>query len=398
MTSPSGFCPFKAASQTSENEGNREIGYWRSINQATSAAYPDAVTETVMNCEPESTKFESTSVGTDLSMKNIEDLLSENAALKHHDKEVEMKIKAHKESKIQQGSPVCDLQHDNKVKFYTGLPSASMFFTLLTYLTTAWTPTTSTVTPEKQLFAVLTKLRLGLTHQDLAYRFNSSCGTISAIFHDWLHVMSERLQCLICWPSREHVRKSLPDLFRTKLFKGVRCIIDCSEIFIQRPTSLSARALTYSQYKSHNTVKFLIGISPTGAVTFLSKAWGGRASNKVITQQSGLIDVLEQGNVVLADRGFNFPEYFATKGVRLLVPSTRGKTVLTGLEVSRSRQMSRARIHVERSIGKLKAFHILKNTLPISMIKHRTSDSMATINKILLVCAALSNLDKPLVC
>ncbi len=40
----------------------------------------------------------------------------------------------------------------------------------------------------------------------------------------------------------------------------------------------------------------------------------------------------------MADRGFNFPEYFAAKGVQLLIPaSTRGKTQLSGQEVSVSR-------------------------------------------------------------
>lgn len=389
------FAPSKLPHRHQKVKGTER--YWRSTNRAAAAATAAAAAPGEVNCEAGSSKNE-TSVGTDLSMKDIEDLLNENAALKHQNKDLEMKIKTHMQGEIQQWSPACDIKNDSKVKFYTGLPSAAMFFTLLTYLTTAWAPITSGVTPEKQLLAVLMKLRLGLTHQDLSYRFNCSCGAISVIFHDWLHVMSVRLHCLIHWPSRELVRKNLPNLFRSKLFKGVRCIIDCSEIFIQRPTSLSARAVTYSQYKSHNTIKFLIGISPTGAVTFISKAWGGRASDKVITQKSGLIDVLEHGDVVLADRGFNFPEYFATKGVRLLIPaSTRGKTQLTGLEVSMSRQMSRARIHVERCIGKLKTFHILKNTLPISMIKRSTSDSMATIDKILLVCAALSNLDKPLV-
>ena len=43
------------------------------------------------------------------------------------------------------------------------------------------------------------------------------------------------------------------------------CIIDCTEIFIERPTNLDVRARTFSNYKSHNTVKFLIGITPNGS-------------------------------------------------------------------------------------------------------------------------------------
>lgn len=201
------------------------------------------------------------------------------------------------------------------------------------------------------------KLRLGLTHEDLAFRFHCSCATISAIFHDWLNITAQRFTSLIHWPSREEIKRNLPALFRSPPFNSVRCIIDCRKIFIDRPASLSARAMIYSNYKFHNTIKFLVGISPTGSITFL---WGGRASDKTITKSSGLIDLLEGGDIVMADRGFSFPEYFAAKGVQLLIPaSTRGNTQLSGQEVSMSRHRSRMRIHVERAIGRIKNYCIL---------------------------------------
>jgi len=57
------------------------------------------------------------------------------------------------------------------------------------------------------------------------------------------------------------------------------CMIDRSEVFIERPSSLLARAQTYSNYKSHNTIKFLVAISSTRAVISVSKCWGGRMSD-----------------------------------------------------------------------------------------------------------------------
>ena len=76
------------------------------------------------------------------------------------------------------------------------------------------------------------------------------------------------LLLVIKWPEREMLRKTLPACFKQQ-YSRATCIIDCSEIFIQRPTSLTARSQTYSNYKSHNTVKFLIAISPTGAIIFV---------------------------------------------------------------------------------------------------------------------------------
>ena len=73
------------------------------------------------------------------------------------------------------------------------------------------------------------------------------------------------MKFLISWPPREIVQQNMPPLFK-ELFPNCRCIIDCSEIFIEIPTSFDARAKTFSNYKKHNTVKFLVGIIPCGAI------------------------------------------------------------------------------------------------------------------------------------
>ncbi|XP_071094830.1 peroxynitrite isomerase THAP4-like [Haliotis cracherodii] len=78
--------------------------------------------------------------------------------------------------------------------------------------------------------------------------------------------------------------------FRDNIFRRVRGIIDSTEIFIKRAINNKARSQPYSRYKQHNTVKFLIGISPSGAIIFLSPVWGGRASDKIINLTSGIID------------------------------------------------------------------------------------------------------------
>ena len=66
-----------------------------------------------------------------------------------------------------------------------------------------------------------------------------------------------------------------------------------------------ARVQTYSNYKHHNTVKFSIGITSQGSVSFVSKGWGGRVSDKHLTENCGLLDCLSAGDQILADRDFN---------------------------------------------------------------------------------------------
>lgn len=126
----------------------------------------------------------------------------------------------------------------------------------------------------------------------------------------------------------------------------------------------------------------------------MSKAWGGKVSDKVITQQSGFLKHIWYGDVVLADRGFNVSEDLAVLGAHLKIPAfTKGKKQLTQEEVETTRQLARSRIHIERVIGQLRK--ILSFTLPISLLKRPSDTEITTIDKILTVCAALTNLSEP---
>jgi len=73
---------------------------------------------------------------------------------------------------------------------------------------------------------------------------------------------------------------------------------------VQRASNLDARKKTFSNYKHHDTVKFMV--SPSLAVNFVSQAWGGRASDKHITLESDdFMNGLSAADCVMADRGFN---------------------------------------------------------------------------------------------
>ena len=68
------------------------------------------------------------------------------------------------------------------------------------------------------------------------------------------------------------------------------------------------QAATWSHYKHHNTIQFLVGISPSQFIIFLSSCYGGRASDRFITEDSGFYDLLERDDVITADRGFQIQE------------------------------------------------------------------------------------------
>ena len=88
-------------------------------------------------------------------------------------------------------------------------------------------------------------------------------------------------------------------------------IIDCTDIFIEKPSCFRAQSDTYSSYKSHNTAKGLVDISPNGAVTFVSELYGEHCSDKTIVEDCGILELLEEGDSVMADIGFEVQDLLA---------------------------------------------------------------------------------------
>lgn len=283
------------------------------------------------------------------------------------------------------------LEHGNtmkKTKFFTGFPDYATFIWALNFCLSVL-PCSTVLSKGSIFLLIFMKLRLALLNQDLAYRFNISEGLVSRLVNEGLPALAFRLSFLVRWPSKEEVSRTLPSLFKPRYSK-CRVIIDCTEIFCERARNLTLRALTWSNYKHHNTIKILVGITPSGAISFVSKAFGGRASDKLITQQSGFLDLLEYGDLVLADRGFLIEEELASRGARLAIPSfTKGKNQLSMRQVEMSRRLARVRLHVERMMERIKNFKLLAGILPLSLVPHA--------DNIVMITAAISNLQPKLV-
>ena len=76
------------------------------------------------------------------------------------------------------------------------------------------------------------------------------------------------------------------------------------------PTSYRSQSSTFLSYKHHNTAKGLVGISPNGAITFVSDLYAGRFSDRKITKDSGIYDLLEPGDSIMADCGFTMEDIY----------------------------------------------------------------------------------------
>lgn len=154
----------------------------------------------------------------------------------------------------------------------------------------------------------------------------------------------------------------------------------------------------WSNYKHHSTVKFLIGITPQGSISYISKGYGGRASDKQMVELGDFINFIKLGDVVLADRGFVIGDTIGIIGAKLVIPAfTKGKSQLHPFEIEATRHIAHVRIHVERVIGVVKnKFRIFKGPLPISLLKVGNTEEVCILDKIVTVCSALLNVLPPI--
>lgn len=290
-----------------------------------------------------------------------------------------------------------------KVSFYTGPPTYEVLEATFIHVSPFVKRRTQCLSLFQRMIMVLMKLRLNVPHQDLAYRFGVSQSTVSRTFALWLFIMDVRLSPLIRWSETEELWRTMPQCFKFSFGTKTTVIIDCFEMFCVKPTNLLARAQTFSSYKYHSTVKVLIGITPQGCISFVSEAWGGRTSDKHLTENCGLLDKLLPGDLVIADRGFTIHDGVALKHAQLAIPAfTKGKEQQDPIDVEKTRGIAHVRIHVERVIGLLRRkYTILENTLTVDLLAGNPHGNpevqVPMIDRIIRVCSGLVNLCGPIV-
>ncbi|KAJ8671471.1 hypothetical protein QAD02_002730 [Eretmocerus hayati] len=154
-------------------------------------------------------------------------------------------------------------------------------------------------------------------------------------------------------------------------FENTRIVLDCTEIFIQKPQNLCCRIQVYSNYKGGDTIKFMTGVSPGGNMTFISKPYGGRYSDSAIFEQSGLVELLEPGDGVMVDKGFLIDEMCEMHRlclIRLPFLTKKNNRKFSAKESILTASIAKARVHVERFNQRIKVFDMLGGVYPISLL------------------------------
>ncbi|KAG0436303.1 hypothetical protein HPB47_018029 [Ixodes persulcatus] len=176
---------------------------------------------------------------------------------------------------------------------YTGIPPSS--FTALVILIDGFElnyhsgTNVFRLTRANQLLLCLTRLKLGVSDDDLVVRFGVSRTTV---FMTFLHVLYEVLFEGIMekkFPKGSYSASGTPKSFKN--LPKCRASIDCSEIEIEIPReSIFSQSVTFWNYKSRNTVKFLVAVAPKGAEIYTSDCYLCSTSDREVLKDYGILD------------------------------------------------------------------------------------------------------------
>ena len=246
------------------------------------------------------------------------------------------------------------------------------------------------LTNKEQFVFTLVRLRRYPSLEMLCDVFGITTGTGSNIFITWLLFLEKELSFILPFATKEEMAGvPKPNCFKKSSLKNLRAIIDCTEFYVEKPCKPSSQRSTYSQYKSSNTFKLLISMSPVLHFNFVSKLYSGSISDKEIVNVSGFLANLQPGDAVMADKGFNIQDYLALHESLLIAPPMIRKNNVSARASTATRRVATARVHIERMIKRLKSFNFLRGVIPLSCKPY--------IGSAVTVCAILVNLQQSVI-
>lgn len=130
------------------------------------------------------------------------------------------------------------LQNDEYVRFYTSYTVLKTLYDFVVPPIEYFNKNPTKLTSFQEFMVVLAKLRLDSPLKNFVYKFNVSVATVSRVLLKWLTVLDTKLRPLIKWPERDVLFISTLSCYPASFGKKVVVILDCFEIFIERPSNL----------------------------------------------------------------------------------------------------------------------------------------------------------------
>lgn len=98
--------------------------------------------------------------------------------------------------------------------------------------------------------------------------------------------------------------------------------------------------------------------------------------------------LLQPGDGVMANKGFQIEKIMSEVGATLNIPSLKKSTQLSMADNQKTQAIACLRILVERAIRRVKEYHIWDGLVPLSML--------GSVNQLWVICCLMSNYQGPL--
>lgn len=104
-------------------------------------------------------------------------------------------------------------------------------------------------------------------------------------------------------------------------------------------------------------------------------------------EKSDFCSLVEPGDKYLADKGFDVHNLMALKDASLRIPPKRQSVQDQFTKSFETMSIAHVRIHVERSIKRVKAWHMLDQVVPLSM--HGCINQLWTVASLIVIFKTL---------
>ena len=109
----------------------------------------------------------------------------------------------------------------------------------------------------------------------------------------------------------------------------------------------------------------MLRITSAGTISFISKSYGGAASDRYINETCGIVEKLQFGDNLMADKGFNMNDLLVSTGSSLIIPPIlRDKNRFSNKNCKATSNVAKDCIHMEKAIARVKDFRIFNDAFP----------------------------------
>ena len=221
------------------------------------------------------------------------------------------------------------------------------------------------VSKEDRLFIFLFQMRSGLGAIAIGVFFGLNKTTAADMFLDTLqHLVKVTKDCVV-WPSKDSRSTGVPEIMKD-LYDNIHFMIGFPELGMDGVDNVDDATfqLYWSQFEKSCTFKILIACNAMGIVCFKSKAVFGSVDNSELILKSGIIDLLDSGDNILMNVGYEeFCDVVSGSAKKLNVTTPPN---LDSLECATKTIQEQCKImdvntYIHDSVAKLKEYKLLNN-------------------------------------